>query len=84
MLYLKVTYKKNTSVEIYMNNDLQAESMTPDVGDVVNTIDGRIVIGRHFVNKHIYNFHNGALTIDWLTIWDRILSEKERDLVHEN
>ena len=47
-------------------------------------LDGRIVLGRHLVNMDHSAFKNGAIAVDWLTIWDRLLTDEERELVHRN
>ena len=73
-------YTTRDTAEIYINNVLK--STLSQHGEVTTGYqDGCIVLGRYKTNS---DGKLGKLTVDWLTIWDRPLTEEERNLVHQN
>ena len=76
----QVTYHADTSVQIYIDNTMVGEDTVAETAQDVTTFrSGHIVIGKYLVNNDD-NF--GQLTVDWLTIWDRVLTQQERNLAH--
>ena len=74
----------NDGIQVYVDNDLKAEtygSSFLNSSNPTTLTSGHIVLGRRLVND---GSHYGRLSVDWLTIWDRPLTEEERSLVHQN
>ena len=70
-----------------MDNVLQEgihEAYDVTKNDSTALTSGRIVLGQHFANMDHNSFSNGALLCDWLAIWDRPLTEKERNVFQQN
>ena len=72
----------NDGAEFYIDNLLTTEEITPGSDAVTTEGRGRILLGRYHAESSEYKY--GQLTVDWLTIWDRPLTEEERNLVHQN
>ena len=82
-VFLQAIYRV-TEIQLYVNNDLKEDTTTVAPEGARTGLDGRIVLGRHLVNTAHPAYKNGAIAVDWLTIWDRLLTEEERVLVHRN
>ena len=65
-----------------MDNVLEGQTDQATSGAPEAERNGHIVLGRFFTNSSVS--YPGRLTVDWMTIWDRPLTEEERDLVHLN
>ena len=74
-------YTVGVDVQFYLDNVMVAQEGGRSTS-TTSIRSGHIFIGRHFVYGD--GFFNGKLTVDWLSIWDRPLTEEERNLVHLN
>ena len=62
-----------------MDNSLKLQDLNSAQAAVPTSTSGHVIIGQYFNNK---NDTGGRVTVDWLTFWDRPLSEAERNLLH--
>ena len=68
-------------MHLYINNVKKDIYRFPATNVQLSTATtGHILLGRYFAQGS--GNHNGQLTCDSLTIWDRVLSTEERMLVH--
>ena len=77
-----MVYTTGVDVKVYIDSIMVAQNDGRNTS-TTSIRSGHIVIGRHFVYGE-GSFPNGRLTVDWTTIWDRPLTEEERNLVHQN
>ena len=76
-----MVYTTGIGVQVYIDNTMFTEDNEPASNALTTLRSGHILIGRYWINSDsVY----GKLTADWLTLWDRPLTEEERNLVHEN
>ena len=81
-----MVYTTNDAVRVYVDNAVIAEHDEPQPAGGPALTNGKIVIGRLFttsVDDSRFDGY-GKLTVDHLTIWDRPLSEEERNLIHQD
>ena len=78
-----MVYTTGVAVQVYMDNTMVVQESDPDSLDVTSVRNGHIVLGRYRVNSASPGFY-GKLTVDWLTIWDRPLTQEERNLVYQD
>ena len=85
VLFSQVIFKANDGIQIFVDNVLQ-EGQEPifDVNRSTALTSGHIVLGRYLANVDNVSFESGELSCDWLTIWDRPLTDEERNLVYQN
>ena len=66
--------------ELYIDNVRKTNEIPGAPDQSVSTENGgHIVLGKYADGYGVY----GKLTVDWLTIWDRPLTEDERNLVNQ-
>ena len=75
-------YRKDVGTEVYINNVLKGTDYSGETKTNTAERSGHIVLGRYYADS-TGNLH-GKLTVDFLTIWDRPLSEEERNVLHQN
>ena len=69
----------NTGAEVYIDNVLRADDTVADsTSNQSPERSGHIELGRFHDQVLVW----GKVTVDWLTIWDRVLTQEERDLLH--
>ena len=78
MCLRQVIFKANVGVEIYIDNVLKSGDTLLGSANITPDLSGHIVIGRYGPTATYF----GIVTVDWLTIWDRVLTEEERNLAH--
>ena len=69
---------------MYIDNVLKASDYEAQVMFTNVPADGRIVLGRYFVDQAVDPKNYGRAETDYLTFWDKPLSHKELDLLHQN
>ena len=74
-----MVYTTGVGVQVYIDNVVKVQGNTPTSSNVTIVRSGHIVIGRHYVDTDSFV---AKVTVDWLTIWDRPLTEEERNLLH--
>ena len=82
--FTQLIYIVDKGVEIYIENVLKASDYEPGSENTGTHVDGRIVLGRHYVDAPEAGQKYGRAEIDYLTIWDKPLSQQKRDLLHQN
>ena len=80
--YFQMVYTTGVGVQVYIDNTMFVQKNNPTSNTLTTLRSGHIVIGRYYIDSGTSFF--GKLTADWLTIWDRPLTEEERNLVHQN
>ena len=79
----QMVYTTGVSVQVYIDNMVVVQKNESESKSLTSLRSGHIVLGRYYENTGSPIFY-GKLTVDWLTIWDRPLTEEERNLVHQN
>ena len=78
-----MVYTTNAAVRVYMDNAVIAEDDESQPAAGSSQTNGKIMIGRLLTDTTDLQSY-GQLSVDHLTIWDRPLSEEERNLVHQD
>ena len=77
-LHQAVYNANDGDIAIYIDNVLKSGDTDTVAVNSGSELYGHIDLGRAVPDATIY----GIVTIDWLTIWDRVLTVDERNLVH--
>ena len=77
-LLIQLIYNFDNSTALYVDGVLQGVDTQPLMLGYAIVRSEKIFLGKGTGDDNSY----GKLTVDWLTIWDRALTEDERHLVH--
>ena len=69
-----MVYTTGAGMQVYTDNVVKVQKHTPTSSNPTATRSGHIMIGRRYVDTSTSTFY-GKVTVDWLTIWDRPLTE---------
>ena len=82
-IYYQMTYKTDIGVQLCVDNVLLGEHNGSAAIPVTSLRSGHIVLGRFYANTDRFAPKKRRLTVDHLTIWDRPLTDEERNAVHQ-
>ena len=71
-------------MELHIENVLKLSDYEPITVDTGTHVHGHIVLGRHYMDEPEAGQKYGRAETDYLTFWDKPLSQEERDLLHQN
>ena len=66
---------------MYIDSVQKGQKRITDPASITTQRSGHIMLGK---SKLATGFRYGKVTVDWLTIWDRPLTDDERNIVHQN
>ena len=78
----KAIFGRESGLELYVDNVDREDSKSTESTTTTTTRSGHIFLGRYLAFGN--GGANGALTCDYLMVWDRRLSVEERAMLHRN
>ena len=75
--FFQFVYTVNSGADLYINSQLKASSHQPQNIETSTLRSGHIVLGVTHSNNVNVGQNYGKITIDYLTIWEKPLSQNE-------